>query len=130
MKKNKRLLFTKVLYSLFLLATIVTFFIIYKNIDNAISFKILIGYLFLTFFMLVYVPFIALVNTRNFKWVYIRKRIVKFITIFILLSTLNYFFDTIMRPSKIDLFSIFSTTLGLSFGIAFSEFIFFKDKIE
>ncbi|MER2225458.1 MAG: hypothetical protein ABS916_00260 [Carnobacterium sp.] len=130
MKKNKRLLFTKVLYGLFLLATIVTFFIVYKNIDNAISFKILIGYLFLTFFMLVYVPFIALVNTRNFKRVYIRKRIVKFIIIFILLSAVNYFFDSIMRPSKINLFSIFSTTLGISFGIAFSGIIFFKDKIE
>lgn len=128
MKKNKKLLFTKFLYGLFLLATIVTFFIVYKNIDNAISFKILIGYLFLTFFMLIYVPFIAIVNIRNFKWVYIRKRIVKFIIIFILLSTLNCFFGYIMRPSKIDLFSIFSTSLGVSFGIVFSEIIFFKDK--
>ena len=130
MKKNKRLLFTKVLYGLFLSATIVTFFIIYKNIDNAISFKILVGYLFLTFFMLIYVPFTALVNIRNFKWVYIRKRIFKFITVFILLSTLNYFFGYVMRSSKIDLFNVFSTSFGISFGIAFSEIIFFEDKNE
>ncbi|WP_407370635.1 hypothetical protein [Carnobacterium sp.] len=130
MKKNKRLLFTKVLYGLFLSATIVTFFIIYKNIDNAISFKILVGYLFLTFFMLIYVPFTALVNIRNFKGVYIRKRIFKFITVFILLSTVNYFFGYVMRSSKIDLFNVFSTSFGISFGIAFSEIIFFKDKNE
>ena len=55
-----------------------------------------------------------------------KKKKVKFITIFILLSTLNYFFGYIMRPSKIDLLKIFSN----SFGIAFVDIIFFKEKIE
>lgn len=130
MKKNKTLLFTKILYSLFLFATMITLFIVYKNIDNTISFKVLIGYIFFTFFMLLYVPLIAIVNARNLKWVYIKKRIVKFITIFILLSTLNYFFGYIMKPSKIDLLKIFSNSFGISFGISFADIIFFKEKIE
>ena len=130
MKKNKKLLLTKIFYSLFLLATMISFFIVYKNIDNTISFKFLMGYIFFTFFMLIYVPLIAIVNARKLKWVYIRKRIVKFITIFILLNTLNYFFGYIMRPSKIDLLKIFSNSFGISFGISFADIIFFKGKIE
>jgi len=130
MEKNKRLLFTKILYGLFLLTTVITFFIVYKNIDNTISFKFLIGYIFFTFFMLIYVPFIAILNIRKFKWVYIRKRIFKFITIFILLSTLNYIFGYIMKPSEIDLLKIFSNSFGISFGIAFFDIIFFKEQIE
>lgn len=130
MKKNKKLLFTKILYTLFLLATMMTFFIVYKNIDNFISFKFLIGYIFFTFFMLIYVPLTVIVNARKLKWVYIRKRIFNFITIFILLSTLNYFFGYIMRPSKIDLLKVFSNSFGISFGIAFADVIFSKEKIE
>ena len=79
--------------------------------------------------MLIYVPLIVIVNERNLKWVYIKKRIVKFITIFILLSTLNYFFGYIMKPSKIDLLKFFSNSFVISFGIAFANIIFFKEKI-
>ncbi|SDQ09231.1 hypothetical protein [Carnobacterium viridans] len=128
MKKNKTIFFTKILYGLFLSATTIAVFIVYKNIDNAISFNFLMGYFFFSFFMLIYVSFITIVNIKNFKWVYIRKRIVKFITIFILFSTLNYFFGYIIRPSKIDLFKIFTNSFGISFGIVFSEIIFFKGK--
>lgn len=128
MKKNKTLFFTKILYGLFLSATTITVFIVYKNIDNDISFNFLMGYFFFSFFMLIYVSFITIINIKNFKWVYIRKRIVKFITTFILFSTLNYFFGYIIRPSKIDLFKIFINSFGISFGIVFSEIIFFKGK--
>ena len=128
MKKSKQLIFTKVLYSLFAIATILALFIVYKNIDNDLSFKFLAGYIFLTFFMLAYVPIITIVNTRKYRWVYVRKRIFKFITFFILLSILNYVFDYIIRPSTIDLFNIFSTSAGLSFGIAFFDIILLKEE--
>ena len=101
MKKSKQLIFTKILYSLFTIMTILSLFIVYKNSDNDLSFKFLVGYIFLVFFMLAYVPLIAIVNTRKYKWVYIRKSIFKFIALFILLSILNYVFDYIIRPSKI-----------------------------
>lgn len=127
MKKSKQLIFTKILYSLFTIMTILSLFIVYKNSDNDLSFKFLVGYIFLVFFMLAYVPLIAIVNTRKYKWVYIRKSIFKFIALFILLSILNYVFDYIIRPSKIDLFSIFSTSAGLSFGIAFFNIMFLKE---
>lgn len=129
MKKMKQLFFTKIIYGLFLIATIITMFIVYMNIDNTLAFHFLIGYAFFVFFMLIYVSIITIVNVRKFKWAYIRTSIFKFIALFILLSAITYTFDYIMRPSKIDLLRIFSNSLGLSFGIAFFDIVFFKEKI-
>ena len=129
MKKMKQLFFTKIIYGLFLIATIITMFIVYMNIDNTLAFHFLIGYAFFAFFMLIYVSIITIVNIRKFKWAYIRRSIFKFIALFILLSAITYTFNYIMRPSKIDLLRIFSNSLGLSFGIAFFDIVFFKEKI-
>lgn len=130
MKRNKILFFTKILYVLFIIATIISLFIIYKKIDTDISFKFLVGYVFLAFLMLIYIPFITIVNAREFKWVHIRKSIFKFITTFILFSALNYAFGYIFRPSQIDLLRVFSTSLGISFSIAFIDITFSKEKTK
>lgn len=117
----KKILFIKNFYTLFIVATMISFFIIYKNIDNNGSFIFLVGYGFFTFFMLIFIFFITLINARKSKWVHVRKSILRFITLFIVFSTLNYAFDFIIRPEKIELLRIFSTSLGLSFGIAFFD---------
>jgi len=87
------------------------------------------GYFFLTFFMFLYVPFITILNSRKLKWVEIRKRLFKFIAVFILFGALNYGFDYVFRPSNIDLFREFSIALGLAFGGSFIDVTFLK-KIE
>ena len=128
MKKNKVLLFTKFLYGLFIITTIVSIFIVYKNIDNDISYKFLVSYVILAFFMLLYVPFITIMNARKFKWVDIRRLIFKFISIFVLFSISNYAFNYMFRPSEIDLFKVFSTSLGISFSLAFIDITFSKKQ--
>lgn len=128
MKKNKVLLFTKFLYGLSIITSIVSIFIVYKNIDNDISYKFLVGYVMLAFFMLLYVPFITIMNARKFKWVDIRRSIFKFTSTFVLFSILNYAFDYMFRPSEIDLFKVFSTSLGISFSLAFIDITFAKEK--
>jgi len=84
MKKNAVLIFTRTLYMLFIIGTIISLFIVYKDIDNSFAFKFLMGYLFFTFFLLLYVPFITILNSRKLKWVEIRKRLTKFIALFVL----------------------------------------------
>ena len=126
--RNKKLLLTKILYGLFLLSTLVIIFIVYKDIGNDISFNFLLGYIFFTFFMLIYIPGVTIMNTRSFKWTKIKVSLVKFISILLFLTAINYGFDYLVRPTEINLIRNFSTSLGLSFGLAFFDIIFLKEK--
>ena len=126
--RNKKLLLTKILYGLFLLSTLVIIFIVYKDIGNDISFNFLLGYLFFTFFMLIYIPGVTIMNTRGFKWTKIKVSLVKFISILLFLTAINYGFDYLVRPTEINLIRSFSTSLGLSFSLAFFDIIFLKEK--
>ena len=126
--RNKKLLLTKILYGLFLLSTLVIIFIVYKDIGNDISFNFLLGYLFFTFFMLIYIPGVTIMNTRGFKWTKIKVSLVKFISILLFLTAINYGFDYLVRPTEINLIRNFSTSLGLSFSLAFFDIIFLKEK--
>ena len=126
MKRNKVLFFTKGLYGLYIIATIISLFIVFKEVDSRISFNFLVGYLFLTFFMLIYVVLIVIINSRKLKWIDIRKRILKFALLLILFACLNYGFDYVFRSEEITLLRVFSNSLGLAFGLAFMDVIFLK----
>ena len=128
MKKNVGLIFTRILYVLFTIGTIISLFIVYRDIDNSFVFKFLIAYVFFAFFMLLYIPFITVLNSRKFKWVEIRKRLIRFGGLFILFGASNYLIDYFFRPSNIDLFRTFSSAFGVSFGISFIDVIFLKNK--
>ncbi|SMB85199.1 hypothetical protein SAMN00017405_1617 [Desulfonispora thiosulfatigenes DSM 11270] len=80
--------------------------------------------------MILYVPFVTILNSRRLKWIEIRKRLLKFIALFAMFGVVNYVFDYVFRPSNIDLFRAFSNALGLSFGISFVDVIFLKKKNE
>lgn len=126
--RNKKLLLTKILYGLFVLSTLVIIFIIYRDVENGISYNFLLGYLFFTLFMLIYIPVITIMNARSFKWTKIKISLVKFISILFLLTAITYSFDYLVRPTQIDFSRNFSTSLGLSFSIAFFDIIFSKEK--
>lgn len=128
MKKNTSVLLTKVIYSLFIMSTIIALIIVYKNIENPISTNFLLGYVLFAVLMVIYIPIITIVNAKKFKWKQIRKRIVKFVSLLILFTAVNYCFDYIVRPTEIDLLKNASTSLGISFGISFFDIVFSKNK--
>ena len=111
---------------IFLIGTIIAFFIVYKQIDSRIAFKFLIGYLFLAIFMVLYIPFITIVNSRRLKWLELKKRLIKFITLLLLFASINYILDWILRPLNVNLIKNISVALGLAFGISFIDVIFLK----
>ncbi|AOR25121.1 hypothetical protein [Clostridium taeniosporum] len=127
-KKNKLLLFTKILYSICIIWTIISFIIIYSNINNNISSKLVIGYGLFIFFMLLYIPIITLFNARKLKWNSLKRILKKFISLFITFFIVNCAFDYIFRSYNIDVFNSFYHALGLSFGLAFMDVIFFKKE--
>ncbi|SFH54377.1 hypothetical protein SAMN04487776_12618 [Priestia megaterium] len=61
------------------------------------------------------------------KWFEIRKRLFKFATLFISLSTVTYIFNYIFRPSEIDIYH-FGTPLGISLSLVFFDLMFSKEK--
>lgn len=125
MKKNLSF-FTKTIFAIFFIGTVITLFIVYKEIDNSISIKFIIGYVIFTFLLLIYVPVITVINSRMLKWVDVKKRLIKFFTVFIIFSALNYGLDYFFRPEKIDLLRQFSIAFGLAFGISFIDVTLFK----
>lgn len=128
---RKLLSFTKFIYVLFIIGTITSIFIVYKNIANGIAVKFVIGYVFLSFFMLLYIPFVTILNSKSLKWVEIRKRLFKFISLFILFGALNYVFDYILRPSHINLAKELSIAFGLAIGGSFTDILFLeKNKLD
>lgn len=130
MKKNKILLFTKIVYSLFLIGTIIACIIVYKNIDNNMASNFVIGYALFVLFMLIYVPIITLLNARKLKWDYLKKVLKEFIFLFAVIFLLNCAFDYIFKSSNIDMLNACTNALGLSFGMAFIDITFLKKGRE
>ncbi|MHC1723006.1 MAG: hypothetical protein AB9836_07385 [Aminipila sp.] len=131
MKKNAAvLIFTRILYVMAVIGTIISLFIVYKDIDSVFAIRFLLGFLYFATFMLLYISFITVINSRKFQGAEIRKRLLKFIVLFILFGVFNYVFDYFFRPSNINFFREFSVALGLSFGITFTDAIFLKSKVD
>ena len=121
MKKFPLNLISIMFYAFFVVSTIITLLIVYKDIDNAFSFNFLMGYIiFLILFLFYFIITIA-VNMRKLRWVDLRKRIYKFIISFVLLSGTSIIFYYFFKSAEIDFYRIFSNTLGLSLGIAFFD---------
>ncbi|MFD3157979.1 hypothetical protein ACFIJ5_14075 [Haloimpatiens sp. FM7330] len=127
MKKNT-VLFTRILYILFIIGTIISLFIAFKDINNIIALNFVKGYVIFTFFMFIYIPLITVINLKKLKWIKVKKRLLKLIILFVLFGASNYIFDYAFRPSKIDLFRESSIAFGLSFGITFVDITFLKKK--
>ncbi|SEK57764.1 hypothetical protein SAMN04488700_0834 [Carnobacterium iners] len=128
MKKNKTIFFTKILFSLFTLATIFSLFIVYTDSDHPLSFHFLTGYVCLTFFLLIYVPFMTFMNARKYSWSDLRKRFVKFVALLLLFIALTSLFDLVIKSSKVDLLKSFSSGLGIAFSLTFLDILFSKEK--
>lgn len=116
-----------ILFIVFLAGTILTMFIIYKDIDTSLSFKFIIGYVI---YLLLYSLFsicLVIANTRKLNWIQIRKRIFTFIIGFLSLSTAHYLIYYFFKPSGIGVWDL-GIPLGISFGLAFSDLMSWKKK--
>jgi hypothetical protein len=126
MKKNNTLLFTKIIYLLVIIGTIITMIVVYNNIDNNIATKFVIGYAVLIIFFLLYVPIITLINARRFKWTYIKKMLNEAIFFFVIIFIFNCVFDYIFKRSCIDIVNACINSFCISFSGAFIDVTFLK----
>ena len=124
MKKFPSKLISIMLYTIFVVSTIITLFIVYKDIDNLFSYKFLIGYVIFLVLYLIYFIIATVINMRKLKWFDIRKRMYRFITSFVFLSGTSIIYYYFFKPAEIDYYRIFSIALGLSIGVAFFDLSF------
>jgi len=129
MKKNNFFKLTNIIYALFIVSTIIMIFIVYKNIDNYLSLKFVIGYVVFLLLYSSYLTFVTIKNMRTLKWLDIRKRFFKSIVSFVLFYSLNFIFNYVFKH-KIDFLSGVGSSLGLSVGTYFYDLAFLKNKID
>lgn len=115
-----------VMYILFAIGAIVTMFIVYKDVKNVFAIRFVISYLIIVFFLALYFIFIAISNMRKLKWNELSKMLLKFIGMFVLNSVLILVLDYVFRPSEMDFTRVFYMSLGLSFGMTFSNLLKMK----
>ncbi|AMM94701.1 hypothetical protein UP17_21345 [Peribacillus simplex] len=124
----KKYISLNIISSIVLLAgTILTIFILYKDIDTSFSFKFIIGYLIYLLLYGVFSIFLVIANTRKLNWIQIRKRLFTFITWFISLSALNYLLSYFFKRSEMEVWDL-GIPLGVSFGLAFFDLMSWKKK--
>ncbi len=70
----KKSILTYIIYTLFIPSMVITLFIVYKNIDNAFSFKFIINYIIFLVSSFLYFIIVTLANIKKMKWFKIRKK--------------------------------------------------------
>ncbi|EPD52101.1 hypothetical protein MHH33_13170 [Paenisporosarcina sp. FSL H8-0542] len=118
-----------ILFTAFLTGTILTIFIIYKDIDTSLSLKFIIGYVIYLLLYGLFFIFLVIANTRKLNCIQIRKRFFTFIIWFISLSALHYLLSYFFRRSEMDVWDL-GTPLGVSIGLAFSDLMYWKKKVN
>ncbi|KQU21860.1 hypothetical protein ASG65_21405 [Bacillus sp. Leaf13] len=116
-----------ILFIVLLAGTIITIFIIYKDIDTSLSLKVIIGYVIYLLLYGLFSIFLVIANTRKLNWIQIIKRLFTFITWFISLSATYYLMYYFLKSSEMDVWDL-SIPFGVSFGLAFSDLMSWKKK--
>lgn len=126
---KKIVLLNIILFGIFVLSTIITLFIVYKDIDTPYSFIFVIGYVIFLLAFALYIVIVACINLRKSNWEEIRIRTLSFIGLFILLSTANYLFNYFLKPEKNHTYGFLLTALAFSFGLSFFDMAWRKKKL-
>lgn len=118
---------TSIICTLCILSTVIISVIVYMDIDNSFSFGFILGYVFFIILASLYLIITFIINIKNIKWSELRKRLFKFIGLFISFSAAIYIFNYLFRPSEIDIYDL-GTPLAIALSLTFFDLIFFKDK--
>ncbi|MFD9627370.1 hypothetical protein [Peribacillus muralis] len=119
--------FNVILFIVFLLGTMLTIFIIVKDIDNSLSITFVIGYVIFLFLYVLFSILLIFVNLRKLNWIQIRKRLLTFIIYFVSINALHFLLSYFFKRSEMDIWDI-AGPLGVSIGLAFSDLMTWKRK--
>ena len=105
----------------FIIATAVVLFIIFNNIDYPVTNFIIISYLIFVFVYFLINLFKSFRYIKKYKWILIKKILIRFITAFCILFIILVAFERYIRVNGEDYLRAFANAIGIAFGISFSQ---------
>lgn len=128
MSKKPQINFNNILYLLFIISTMFSIFIVFQNIQSNFSIKFIIFYVIFAVLFGIYIFIVTILKMLKLGKEEFKKRLSKFIIIFIGFGGINYAFDYILRPENINLYRNFSISFGLALNAICFDLIFFKKE--
>lgn len=107
-----------ILYLLFVIGTIITMWIVYRDLQYSWTLPFVISYVSLLFLVAIYLIITSVLNLRKMKRVELSKRVKTFFGLFLSFLALNIILS-FFTAGKVDLLSEIFIPLGLALGIAF-----------
>ncbi|MBU8851560.1 hypothetical protein C2I27_14110 [Priestia megaterium] len=118
---------TSIICTLCVLSTVIISFITYMGIDHSFSFGFMLGYIVFIIVVLFYWTILLISNIKKIKWFELRKRLLKFVGLFVSFSAAIYIFNYMFRSSQIDMYD-FSIPFAMALSLTFFDLVFFKES--
>ncbi len=125
--KMKQSTVTSIICTLCVVSTVIISFITYKGIDNSFSFGFIVVYVVFIIIVLFYWTILLIRNIKKVKWFELRKRLLKFVGLFLFFSAAIYIFNYMFRSSQIDMYD-FSIPFAMALSLTFFDLVFFKES--
>ncbi|MCM2975172.1 hypothetical protein M3592_06975 [Priestia aryabhattai] len=116
---------TFIICTLCVVSTVIISFITYMGIDN--SFGFIVVYVVFIIIVLFYWTILLISNIKKIKWFELRKRLLKFVGLFISFSAAIYIFTYMFRSSHIDMYDL-SIPFAMALSLTFFDLFSFKES--
>lgn len=126
MKKTNIRTLDGFIYSLFIFMTIVTLFIIYRDIPSKSAFNFVTAYAIFAILIPLYILIRVLFTVKHFTFEEIKKEGVKFLKFFVGIMLLNFILNFLLPLPDLKLSKMLPSSLGIAFGAICFDIIFSK----
>jgi hypothetical protein len=116
--KNKLSVFHGIIYTILIIATIITAVIVYTDITNPFAVNFVVGYAVLIIIAGIYFLSYTILKMRKFKWIQIRRLLVRFLFAFILFWASSLLIIYLIK-GEVNVSEKMFVPLGAAFGITF-----------
>ncbi len=126
MKKTNIRTLDGFIYSLFIFMTIVTLFIIYRDIPSKSAFNFVTAYAIFAILIPLYILIRVLFTVKHFTFEDIKKEGVKFLKFFVGIMLLNFILNFLLPLPDLKLSKMLHSSLWIAFGVICFDIIFSK----
>lgn len=124
-KRNVRTL-DGIIYSLFVFMTIVTLFIIYRDIPSKATLNFVTAYAIFAILIPLYILVRVLFTVKQFTFEEIKKEGVKFLIFFVGIMMLGFVGDFLLPIPDLKIGKMLPSSLGFAFGITCFDIVLSK----
>ncbi len=122
--------FNWLILAVFGLSTVLAIFIVYFHNGLAFAENFIYGYIVFILLYALYLGGSALKYWRKANRTEIKKRMLKFLSWFVVLAIISFFINNVLKQDNNGAYSYLFIPLGCSFGIVFLDVLFMKNKAK